>query len=168
ALGSFAMWLNERTAWLWRRLWPLELRFWAVARTAIAHAPRHAVLVQAARALLLAQSSDWPFMLTRDEAADHAARRATAHLDACEALVTALEALADDAAPDERLVAARALAAEQARLDDPFHDDDVLAALQGALAAGPTPGGASRRTSLAVAPVVADATGDGGAAAVAA
>jgi predicted glycosyl hydrolase (DUF1957 family) len=157
ALGSFAMWLNERTAWLWRRLWPLEEAFWRVAPAALAHAAWHPVLVQAARELLLAQSSDWPFMLTRTEAADHAARRAKEHLAAAEALVGAL------ASPDAAsLDAALALAAGHASRDDLFDAGDVLAALRAACAGGPPSGGAGLRPVAAHPPVVPDATGDDG------
>ena len=160
ALGSFAMWLNARTAWLWRRLWPLEERFWAVARVAIDDEPRRAALVQAARELLLAQASDWPFMLTRDEAADHAARRVTEHMDACEALLDAL--VGDD------VDAATALAATHARRDDCFDAADVVSALRVALAPagegdGPRGGGASARAIVLELPVSPDATGDDGA-----
>lgn len=157
ALGSFAMWLNERTAWLWRRLWPLEEAFWRVAPYALASPAWHPVLVQAARELLLAQSSDWPFMLTRTEASDHAARRAEEHLAAAEALVATLASPADTS-----LDAALALAAGHASRDDLFAEEDVLAALRVACAGGPPSGGAGVRPAATAPPVVPDATGDDG------
>src|SRR5207244_2596962 len=59
ANGDHSMWLNERTAWTWERLWRLEDAFWDVAPEALASAAARPVLAQAARELLLAQASDW-------------------------------------------------------------------------------------------------------------
>ena len=73
ANGDFSMWLNEQTAWTWERLWPLEQAFWDVAPARARVDPRHArVLAQAARELLLAQSSDWQFIISTGAAADYA------------------------------------------------------------------------------------------------
>src|SRR6185436_12620318 len=35
ANGDFSMWLNPGTLWTWQRLWPLESRFWQVARKSL-------------------------------------------------------------------------------------------------------------------------------------
>jgi 1,4-alpha-glucan branching enzyme len=89
--GDFGFWLNDDTAWTWRRLWQLEDRFWAVARAALANSAARPVLAQAARELLLAQASDWQFMYSAGAVPDYAARRFTLHADAAGDLVTALE-----------------------------------------------------------------------------
>ena len=84
------MWLSERTAWTWERLWPLEERFWDAAPAALERPAARPVLAQAARELLLAQSSDWQFIISTGAAADYAERRFREHCDDAEALLAAL------------------------------------------------------------------------------
>ncbi|MGH7531074.1 MAG: 1,4-alpha-glucan branching protein domain-containing protein [Gemmatimonadales bacterium] len=89
--GDFSMWLNDGTAWTWQRLWPLEDAFWGVARAALAGGPeQRAVLAQAARQLLLAQASDWQFIIATGEAADYASLRFDEHCAQAEDLVRVL------------------------------------------------------------------------------
>jgi 1,4-alpha-glucan branching enzyme len=90
AEGDWSMWLNDRTAWTWRRLWPLEGAFWDQAPVALANPAAWPVLAQAARALLLAQSSDWQFIISTGAVADYAVRRITEHCDELEQLLAAL------------------------------------------------------------------------------
>jgi 1,4-alpha-glucan branching enzyme len=84
------MWLSEQTAWTWERLWPLEQSFWDVAPNALASPSARPVLAQAARELLLAQSSDWQFIISTGAAADYAERRFREHCEDAEQLVAAL------------------------------------------------------------------------------
>jgi 1,4-alpha-glucan branching enzyme len=84
------MWLRERTAWTWERLWPLEQAFWDAAPMAITSPVARPVLAQAARELLLAQSSDWQFIISTGAAADYAERRFQQHCADAEALVASL------------------------------------------------------------------------------
>jgi 1,4-alpha-glucan branching enzyme len=84
------MWLSEQTAWTWERLWPLEQSFWDVAPSALASPPARPVLAQAARELLLAQSSDWQFIISTGAAADYAERRFREHCEDAEQLIAAL------------------------------------------------------------------------------
>jgi 1,4-alpha-glucan branching enzyme len=84
------MWLSDRTAWTWERLWPLEQSFWDVAPAALASAAARPVLAQATRELLLAQSSDWQFIISTGAAADYAERRFREHCDDAEQLIAAL------------------------------------------------------------------------------
>ena len=129
ANGDHTMWLNERTAWTWQRLWSLEEAFWDVARAALASADARPVLAQAARELLLAQSSDWQFIISTGAVVDYAERRFTLHCDDAERLVKALTAsVVGDGAP---LDAARGIADELGGRDDLF--PDVLAAVAEAL-----------------------------------
>jgi 1,4-alpha-glucan branching enzyme len=114
--GDWSMWLNERTAWTWERLWPLEDRFWRAARGALAVRAAHPVLAQAARELLLAQSSDWQFMISTGAVPDYGARRFALHCDDTERLVAALEGAASGA----DLGGAVRLAEELHRRDDCF------------------------------------------------
>ncbi|HWC72966.1 MAG TPA: 1,4-alpha-glucan branching protein domain-containing protein [Gemmatimonadales bacterium] len=89
--GDFSMWLNDQTAWTWQRLWPLEEAYWSIAPQALAAGSRHrAVLAQATRAMLLAQASDWQFIISSGEAADYATQRFDEHCAQAEDLVRAL------------------------------------------------------------------------------
>lgn len=88
--GDFRRWLNDRTSWLWGRVWSLEQKFWDSARKALSRPSLHPILAQAGREMLLAQASDWPFMLTSGEASDYAERRFSQHCTDAEILVGAL------------------------------------------------------------------------------
>jgi 1,4-alpha-glucan branching enzyme len=90
ANGDSSMWLSEHTAWTWERLWPLEQAFWDAAPNAVASPSAQPVLAQAARELLLAQSSDWQFIISTGAAADYAERRFQQHCADAEGLIAAL------------------------------------------------------------------------------
>jgi 1,4-alpha-glucan branching enzyme len=90
ANGDYSMWLSDQTVWTWQRLWPLEERFWDAAGDALANPAAHAVLAQAARQMLLAQSSDWQFIISTGAVVDYAERRFTLHCDDADRLVAAL------------------------------------------------------------------------------
>jgi 1,4-alpha-glucan branching enzyme len=124
------MWLNPKTAWTWTALWALEERFWNVAPAALALPAAHPVLAQAAREMLLAQASDWQFILSTGEVADYGERRFRLHLDAASGLVAALESGGD-------LAAAAQHAADRRAIDSLF--PDVLDAVARALVAVPVP-----------------------------
>jgi len=90
ANGDSSMWLSDQTAWTWERLWPLEQAFWDAAPGALASPAARPVLAQAARELLLAQSSDWQFIISTGAAADYAEKRFREHCDDAEKLIAAL------------------------------------------------------------------------------
>ena len=90
ANGDSSMWLSDQTAWTWERLWPLEQSFWDVAPGALALPAARPVLAQAARELLLAQSSDWQFIISTGAAADYAEKRFRQHCADAETLIAAL------------------------------------------------------------------------------
>ena len=90
ANGDNSMWLNDRTAWTWKRLRPIEAAFWKAAPAALKKPAARAVLAQAARELLLAQSSDWQFIISTGAVVDYAERRFTLHCDDAERLIDAL------------------------------------------------------------------------------
>jgi len=123
ANGDHSMWLNERTAWTWQRLWGLEDAFWDVAPAALASAAAQPVLAQAARELLLAQASDWQFIISTGAVVDYAERRFTLHCDDAESLIKALSG--------GDIEAAGRTADELARRDDLF--PNVLAQVAEAL-----------------------------------
>jgi len=115
ANGDHSMWLNDRTAWMWQRLWALEDAFWDAAPAALASPAARPVLAQAARALLLAQASDWEFIISTGVVADYGARRFELHCHDAERLVAAL-------APGGSLEGGHRLADELSRRDNLFPD----------------------------------------------
>jgi 1,4-alpha-glucan branching enzyme len=88
--GDHTMWLNDRTAWTWPRLRALEGAFWTTARQALASPAARPTLAQAARELLLAQASDWQFMISTGAVPDYAERRFKLHCDDAERLLATL------------------------------------------------------------------------------
>ena len=103
ANGDFSMWLNEGTRWTWERLWPLEDAFWEAAPRALASEETRPILAHAARQLLLAQSSDWQFMISTGAVPDYAERRFNLHCDDAETLMDALKPRAPEGALAEAL-----------------------------------------------------------------
>ena len=103
ASGDFSMWLNEGTQWTWERLWPLEDRFWEAAPRALRSEDTRPILAHAARQLLLAQSSDWQFMISTGAVPDYAERRMNLHCDDAAMLLEALSPTASEEAAAEAL-----------------------------------------------------------------
>lgn len=125
ANGDFSMWQNPATQWTWDLLWPLEQRFWTLAPAALGDSALELVLAQAARELLLLQSSDWQFIISTGAAADYATRRFLGHAEDLEVLLDALDPRARP-----RLAAATEHAEALRRRDDVFPDIlPVLAAI---------------------------------------
>jgi len=128
AHGDHRMWMNGGTRWTWERLWRLEDAFWAAAPGALTRGWARPLLAQAARSLLLAQSSDWQFIMSTGAVADYAEQRFRVHCDDAEALVAALS----PTAPDGQRDAAGRRAAELLWRDAVF--PAVLDAVSGVLA----------------------------------
>jgi 1,4-alpha-glucan branching enzyme len=126
ANGDFSMWLNPETRWTWERLWPLEERFWSLAPAALARPEMLPILAQAARELLLLQSSDWQFIISTGAAADYATTRFQGHASDLDALLDSLTA-----GPAPNLAAALDHAEVLRRRDDVF--PEILPVLAGVL-----------------------------------
>jgi 1,4-alpha-glucan branching enzyme len=118
ANGDFSMWLNDSTRWTWERLWPLEDTFWRLAPAALGRKEARPILAQAARQLLLAQSSDWQFMISTGAVPDYAERRFVLHCDDLQRLLPALS----PNPPADEVEKARALASELDERDRLFPD----------------------------------------------
>jgi len=127
ANGDFNMWIGEATVWTWERIWALEEAFWNAVPASLERPAARPVLAQAARELLLAQASDWQFIISTGAAADYAERRFLQHCDDAGDLLAALIPGAES-----RLPHAQANAEQLHRRDDLF--PDVLSAVT--LAAG--------------------------------
>lgn len=113
ANGDFSMWLNDETLWTWRRLWPLEDAFWKAVPRALKSESARPILAQAARELLIAQASDWQFIISTGEVADYATKRFNVHCDDLERLLATLK-------KGGNLESGRALAEELRLRDDLF------------------------------------------------
>jgi 1,4-alpha-glucan branching enzyme len=79
--GFYGMWLNETNEWIYRHLSVAQERMTELTHT-FSHPTdlEHRALKQAGRELLLAQASDWPFILRTGTSPDYARRRVRDHL----------------------------------------------------------------------------------------
>ncbi|HBA60369.1 MAG TPA: DUF1957 domain-containing protein [Elusimicrobia bacterium] len=91
--GYAEVWLNGANDWVWRHLHVLGERMVELARRhPEAEGLRRRALTQAARELLLAQASDWPFIVKTGTTTAYAVRRITEHVTRFNALYDALAA----------------------------------------------------------------------------
>jgi 1,4-alpha-glucan branching enzyme len=77
--NDHSTWSNERNAWMWNDLARMAREIHDLRGSPPAEPPRARAARQAARELLLAQSSDWPFLVTTGQAADYAVERFRSH-----------------------------------------------------------------------------------------
>ena len=79
--GYWRVWLNEKNEWIYPHLQVAQERMTALVQgSAKPGALRDRALKQAARELLLAQASDWPFMLRTGTSPEYARKRVKDHL----------------------------------------------------------------------------------------
>jgi len=79
--GFWRVWLNEKNEWIYPHLRVAQERMTELARRPPQPDGLHErMLKQAARELLLAQASDWPFILRTGTSPDYARRRVKEHL----------------------------------------------------------------------------------------
>ncbi len=93
--GYFEHWVNSKTEWMWRPLHEATVRMRQTVDR-ISAQPLDGTLEdravrQAGRELLLAQSSDWPFMITNGTTDEYARRRFWDHLNRFHHLLNALD-----------------------------------------------------------------------------
>jgi 1,4-alpha-glucan branching enzyme len=118
ANGDFSMWSGPLVDWTWPVIWEIEGRFWALAPRALEQERAHEILAQAARSMLLLQSSDWQFIISTGEVEDYAIRRFNGHAEDCRNLLTLLERVLDGGDVSDAVRLTREM---QAR-DDVFRD----------------------------------------------
>jgi 1,4-alpha-glucan branching enzyme len=82
ANGYLEVWVNEKNSWIYAHLHAAARRMTELARSNMGGASRmtERVLKQLARELLLAEASDWPFLINSGTAKEYASKRATDHL----------------------------------------------------------------------------------------
>lgn len=79
--GQHATWLNEHTSYMWPIIHECEDRFMNLVQLyPNSKGVEKKLLNQAARELLLLQSSDWPFLVTTFQAKDYAEQRFDEHV----------------------------------------------------------------------------------------
>jgi 1,4-alpha-glucan branching enzyme len=123
--GGHWTWDNPETHWMWQPIHEAEKRIEQIAssrlrrersveRLQVVDPDEEVVLNQAARELLLLESSDWLFLVTTGQAREYAIQRFTSHVERFERLIASVEV----GHPD------RVLADELWELDKVFPDVD--------------------------------------------
>lgn len=77
--SDHSTWLNEETEWMWHALARMSRELAALRSDPPAGGLRGRAAAQAVRELLLAQSSDWPFLVTTGQAGQYASERFRMH-----------------------------------------------------------------------------------------
>ncbi|HEU5287903.1 MAG TPA: 1,4-alpha-glucan branching protein domain-containing protein, partial [Candidatus Limnocylindria bacterium] len=77
--NDHSTWANDRTMWMWTDLAKMAGEMQDLRAVPASGQMRERAARQAARELLLAQSSDWPFLVTTGQAADYAVERFRSH-----------------------------------------------------------------------------------------
>ncbi len=91
--GNHFTWMNQETEWMWPIIHGAEQRMESlVAVNPNASGDRKRALDQAARELLLLESSDWPFLVTTGQAKEYATKRFREHVERFEELASIAEA----------------------------------------------------------------------------
>lgn len=85
--GYHYIWLNDQNHWTWEKLYPAERKLRQMARE-YASGPAKNLVEQAARELLLAEASDWQFLISTWAARDYAEVRFTDHIERFERLAS--------------------------------------------------------------------------------
>lgn len=86
-------WINSATSWMWRELAAAREELFRLIdrqRSADAGPGASRALRQAAREVLLMESSDWPYMVAKDRASNYATQRFNIHLERFRLLAGAL------------------------------------------------------------------------------
>ncbi len=113
--GTHFTWSNGETQWMWAPIHEAESQMETLAQKYTDPSEdEQVVLKQAARELLLLQSSDWPFLVTTGQAREYAIQRFSQHLERFNKLVDSL----NRGEPDVKL------AHELYELDKVFPDID--------------------------------------------
>ena len=94
--GNHYTWMNDQTSWMWPVIHAAENRMEAlIAAYPDADGDLERVLAQAARELLLLESSDWPFLVTTGQANEYAIQRFNEHVERFNQMADLAEAGAD-------------------------------------------------------------------------
>jgi 1,4-alpha-glucan branching enzyme len=72
--------MNDGNLWTWEKLYPVERKLRQMARD-YADGPADEIVKQAAREMLLAEASDWQFLISTFAARDYSEIRFQDHID---------------------------------------------------------------------------------------
>jgi 1,4-alpha-glucan branching enzyme len=123
--GHHWIWLNQNTAWMWEKIYDAEQQMSDLVRRCAGSPAAARPLQQAARELLLLESSDWPFVTSTGGAPDYAeARVKVHHVNFTEIAKIARRAAGEGEPLDDSPL--RTLAEVETR-DSPFPDIDPAA-----------------------------------------
>lgn len=89
--GDHRIWLNPDTLWIWKEVHGAERWMLDAANRYTEQGEMRPALEQAARELLLMESSDWEFLITTFQARDYAVNRFREHLGRFNELKAAIE-----------------------------------------------------------------------------
>lgn len=78
--GYHYIWINSENFWTWKKLYPAERKMREMAQQ-YAEGPAKEIVRQAARELLLAEASDWQFLISTWAARDYAEVRFNDHIE---------------------------------------------------------------------------------------
>ncbi len=90
--GYHSVWLNEDNHWTWEKLYPVQKRMRHMAQN-FAKGPAKEIVEQAAREMLLAEASDWQFLISTWAARDYAEARFDDHIERFHRLSALAEAV---------------------------------------------------------------------------
>lgn len=77
--GYHSIWINDGNHWTWEKLYPAQRELLGLLE--LAKGPAKEIVEQAARELLLAEASDWQFLISTFSARDYAEVRFQDHID---------------------------------------------------------------------------------------
>ncbi|CAN5383854.1 1,4-alpha-glucan branching protein [soil metagenome] len=118
--GYHYVWINEDNWWTWKQLYECERRMRTLSG-APAHGPAREIVTQAGRELLLAEASDWQFLISTRSAKDYSEARFTDHIARFTRLADLAEAVHAGREPTEE---ESAFVTECRTKDAPFSDLD--------------------------------------------
>ncbi|MHB8637035.1 MAG: glycoside hydrolase family 57 protein [Fimbriimonadaceae bacterium] len=88
--GYHYIWINDNNVWTWEKLYVVERKLRQMARD-YGDGPARRIVLQAAREMLLAESSDWQFLISTFSARDYAEIRFADHIERFDRLAALAE-----------------------------------------------------------------------------
>ena len=89
--NDHSVWLNENTKWTWEKLYKIEKEFLSFLKRhkkkALYDDKLNQILKEAAKSLLIAEASDWQFLIHTQSGVDYVTERFDKHIDEVEKLL---------------------------------------------------------------------------------
>ncbi len=126
--GYHSVWLNDDNFWTWKKLYPAERRLVKMCST-MAGGPADEILKQCARELVLAEASDWQFLISTWSARDYSEARFEDHIERFEKLSLLAQSVHRGGVLTEE---EQAFLIDCQQKDAPFPDIDLALWKQGA------------------------------------